>query len=353
MFCTHFSSLLLEAPGWLLRQVAGSDEITLLRHRDALGDTLMVTALARGLKKWKPSLRVSVLSRRTDVFENNPHIDQVRGWHLWRTRGTVQGGYKRSELAASGHVIEIQWQNLFRELKEANHPCWDGNELPPLSGFHPELFLTEDEWAKGRALAGQNKAPDDKRPLILISSGGKLKPTHNREWGIENYQTVVDLLAPHARMYQIGGDDLLKVDGKPLPDYGRLPVREAAALFKHSDALLIQEGGLMHMARAVDAPTVALYGGYVHPEKTGYLDQVNLCEKPECSPCIVQAENCAHLKCMLTITPRRVLTCIAKLIEERSGYRLPPEILEKAPDAWTPPSFVDRDALKKEMERDE
>ena len=70
--------MLKEGPGWLLRQVAGPDEVTLLRHRDALGDTLMVTALARGLKKWKPSLRVSVISRRTDVFENNPHIDEDR-----------------------------------------------------------------------------------------------------------------------------------------------------------------------------------------------------------------------------------------------------------------------------------
>ncbi len=105
----------------------------------------------------------------------------------------------------------------------------------------------------------------------------------------------------------------------------------------------------MPLARAVQAPTVVIYGGYVLPEQTGYADQVNLWARPECSPCIALAQNCPHLKCMVEITPLRVLSCLAELLEKHAGYRLPAEALASAPKGWEPPPFVDRGILVAEL----
>ncbi|MCZ7647057.1 MAG: hypothetical protein M5U26_17670 [Planctomycetota bacterium] len=339
MFCISPGRMAAEAPAWILRGLSPRPTVVLLRHREALGDTLMLSALARGLKRFDPKLRVEVVCRRPELFAGNPHVDQARGWHLWRRRHTSGQSYKREELAEPVHVVEIQWRKLWRDLAEQGFPGASGEPPAPLDGVHPEIFLTAAEREQGRARAGA-LGPEEK-PLILLGSGGKLKPTHNREWGRENYQGLVDLLAPHARLAQIGGDDRLAAGGAALPDFGALPVREAAALFAAADALLVQEGGLMHTARAVGAPTVAIFGGYVLPSQTGYAEQTNLWARPECSPCIPASVNCPHLKCMVEITPRRVLEALSDLVAKRRGEGLPAVAIAKASSAWQPPSFVD------------
>jgi hypothetical protein len=184
---------------------------------------------------------------------------------------------------------------------------------------------------------------------VLLSSGGKLKPTHNREWGLDNYRALAEALAPHARLFQISGEEALVVNGKPLDDLRNIPVRQAAALFSACDAMLVQEGGLMHVARAVNAPCVTIFGGYVLPEQTGYPQQTNFFSRPECSPCISRLENCPHLKCMAPISPRAVLAALVEKIEQRQAWQIPMSILEAVPDAWIPPPFVDREILRNEM----
>ncbi len=350
MFCSNVWTFLKEFPGWLIGQRRGERTVTFLRHREALGDTLMVTALARSLKRLDPQLRVGVVSRRPEIFQHNPNIDENRGWHLWRGKYTVQAGYRRCDLAGQAHAVQTQWNALWTELAEAGFSfAHTTTSLPELDGVNPEVFLTDAERQAGHML-GQS-AGDARKPLVLIGSGGKLKPTHNREWGLANYQSLVDLLAPHARLIQISGEQPLRQDGRPLPNLGLLPIREAAALFQACDVMLVQEGGLMHLARAVNAPAVVIYGGYVFPELTGYRDQVNLSARPACAPCIREPENCLHLKCMNEITPRRVLTCMAKRMEERRGLILPQALLDRAPARWEPPDFVDRKVLGAELAR--
>ena len=349
MFCTNALTMFKELPGWLVGRFSGRRTVTFLRHRSALGDTIMVTPLARGLKVVDPELRVAVVSRRPEIFAHNPNVDENRGWHLWRSGYTVQAGYHRTDLSGTKHAVEIQWRSLWRELAEDGFPEAGGDTPPIPDGIRPEIHLTEAEREAGRRLA--ESVGDPAMPLILVGSGGKLKPTHNREWGQGNYQAVVDALAPHARLMQIGGERPLLAAGKPLPDYGRLPVREAAALFAACDAMLVQEGGLMHLGRAVNAPAVVIYGGYVLPRQKGYEEQTNLWSQPECSPCILAPENCPHLKCMIGISPRRILRCIRELIPEPGREILPVAILENASDAWTPPGFVDQEALRAELAR--
>lgn len=349
MFCCDTWTMLKELPGWAIRSCCDRRTITFLRHREALGDTIMVTGLARELKRVDENIRIAIASRRPEIFANNPNIDENRGWHLWRSGYTVQAGYHRNDLGGDLHAVEIQWNSLWKELKEAGYNTPE-NSPPKIEQVHPEIHLTEAELEAGRELG--KRAGDPERPLVLISSGGKLKPTHNREWGQANYQTVVEALAPHVRLMQIGGEEPLTVDGKKLHDVGMLPIRETAALFAACDAMLVQEGGLMHVARAVDAPTVVIFGGYVLPQQTGYRGQVNLWAKPECSPCILTPENCPHLKCMVEINPRLVLRCIVELIRQRRECTLPSEVHEAAPDSWSPPEFVDQERLRAELAKD-
>lgn len=215
---------------------------------------------------------------------------------------------------------------------------------PPLDGRHPELFLTDAERARGREFAGSGK-----RPLVALISGGKVKPTHNREWGCTNYALLAEALAPHAELLQISGDEDLRIgsEGRPLRRV-RAGLREVAAVLACCDAFLTQEGGLMHVARAVGTPTVVIYGGTLLPEHSGYDRMTNIANQTDCSPCRQTRANCTHLKCMVPITPRRVLREIGALLAQR-GHVLPEETYAQAPDEWTPPPFVNKEVLAREL----
>ncbi len=337
--------MLREIPRFLVHCFNRKRSVTFLHHREALGDTLMISALARGLKKVRPDIHVAVVSRRPELFFNNPHINENRGWHLWRSGCTVKAKYGAKDLAGDLHAAEVQWRSLWRELAEAQFPGAKEGEVPALDGIRPEIFLSADELQHARNTLGKSA------PVVLIGSGGKLKPTHNREWGLANYQAISDALAPHATLFQISGEESLRARGQPLVDLRNIPVREAAALFACCDAMLVQEGGLMHVARAVNAPCVSIFGGFVLPHQTGYKEQTNFFSKPECSPCIPTLKNCFHLKCMATITPHAVLKALVDTIRVKSGIEIPREAVDTVPDVWTPPPFVDRALLEQELRK--
>lgn len=345
MFCTDAFAMTRQLPLFLMRCFRRGRSVTFLHHREALGDTLMLSALARGLKKVRPDIHIAIVSRRPELFQGNPNIDENRGWHLWRSGCTVGAKYGAKDLAGELHAVEVQWRSLWRELAAVKFPGAKVGELPPLDGVHPEMFLTQAELSAAHTTLGKT----NRMPCVLIGSGGKLKPTHNREWGAVNYQAVADALAPHATLLQISGEERLNVRDEPLPDMRNISVREAAALFACCDAMLVQEGGLMHVARAVNAPCVSIFGGFVLPHQTGYKEQTNFWSKPECSPCIPLLKNCYHLKCMVGITPRKVLNALVEKIRERSGIEIPAKVDESVPDPWTPPPFVDRALLEKEL----
>jgi len=349
MFYTSFGALVREAPGWAWRALFDRRTVTFLRHREALGDTLYVSAVARALKKACPALRVAVVTRRPEIFVNNPHVDEVRGWHLMRTGMTVRGSYRIKDLVTVEHVVEIQWRRLWEELKAYGVDSPAGAKLPPLDGYQPELFLTATERAEAVARLAPLRA--NGKPVVLLSTTGKLKPTHNREWGQQNYERLAEALALHVNLAQAGGEEPLLLKGAPLPQHVGLPVRQAAALFAAGDCVLAQEGGLMHLATAVNAPTAAIFGGTILPAQSGYEQNENFWSRPECSPCLGHGQNCAHLKCMVPLSPRKVAAGIAALLLKHRNFTLPQESLDAAPDTWEPPAFVDRAALKKELEK--
>lgn len=350
MFYTKLTTMLAEAPGWIVRSAFDRQTITLLRHRVALGDALMLTPLVRGLKKARPEWRVAIATRRPDVFLGNPYIDEIRSWHLWRTRRTVRAHYTSKDLGGLEHFVQIQWCALWRELRDAGVP--NTETVPELDGVHPEMMLSEEEKRRGRETL-QSCVPAERRsqPVILMISGGKRNPVHNREWGEENYQAVADALTAHATVMQIGGDVKLTCGKQPVPDLSGRPIRETGALLAAADAVLLQEGGLHHLARAVEAPAVVIYGGSVRDEQSGYDRQLKLINRPPCSPCFGTKRNCMHLKCMTIFSPQRVLQAVAEVCQTK-GKQLSADAIASAPDHWTPPDFVDRALLEKELASD-
>jgi ADP-heptose:LPS heptosyltransferase len=136
--------------------------------------------------------------------------------------------------------------------------------VPPL-GSRPDA-LTSEERAFARRLF-ENMSLEERRPVVAIHpSGGRLV----KQWDVARWAEVgARLQQEHGATMLVTGSladrELAAALLKALPRRGydltgRLTLREMLAVLERLDLFLTPDTGPMHMAAAVDTPTVAVFG---------------------------------------------------------------------------------------------
>jgi hypothetical protein len=190
--------------------------------------------------------------------------------------------------------------------------------------YHPKparivLYAAEEEF--GRKHAGK----------ILIEPNIKQIGHTNKAWLPERWQQLADRFP--GRFVQVGWGDFRRLDGVEIA-VTHTP-RLAAAVLKHSLAYVGPEGGLHHMAAALERPAVVLFGGFISPENTGYDTHRNLFTGGRACG---MRRNCEHCrKAMSAITVDIVARHIEEILNdssrrlELSGWRAPPARMDARP----------------------
>ena len=131
-------------------------------------------------------------------------------------------------------------------------------------------------------------------------------------------QEVVDFLGSSFEIIQVGSKKDSRLAG--VTDYcGKTTIREAGLLLRKSRMFLGLEGALMHMARAVDCPSVIVWGGRLKPYQIGYPCFENVTVDLECSPCWLP-NACPHdLKCMKEISSESVIDACEKILSKKDS----------------------------------
>jgi ADP-heptose:LPS heptosyltransferase len=250
-----------------------------------LGDNLLLSALLPALRERNPSHRIVVETRWPEIFVNNPYPDWVTDRHLKTTDRHLKPKY---------HIDRDTRVSLYRQLMRGI-----GVDLE----CTPKIYLKTKEIAETKRLF-----PFE---YVTICPTGKTTFCANRkEWGLDNFQALRDLM-PEVRSLQIGlpSDPLLRdvIDGRSLS------VRRTAAAVHGSLLFIGLEGGLMHLARAVDRRAAIIYGGLIRPEISGYAENLNIYQAVECSPCFhsdYPHDVCESMQCMKAISPQMVYDMI-------------------------------------------
>jgi hypothetical protein len=171
--------------------------------------------------------------------------------------------------------------------------------------LRPYLELIESEkaeaaWARGK--------------VVIQSSGLAAQvPMRNKEWYPDRFQAVVNALHREFVFIQIGAS----VD-PPLQNVtdlrGSTTIRQSAAILYQSRLYIGNEGFLMHLARAVECPSVIVFGGRVKPRQIGYLCNANVYSSPPCSPCWRSNKCDFDRRCMAEISPQDVIEAVRAML---------------------------------------
>jgi ADP-heptose:LPS heptosyltransferase len=362
---------------------AGVREVLVLRL-DRIGDVLMSLPAIANLRTALPSARIRLaVGRWSESVAKSAPVDEVLVWSApWVGRpsdGTqtllallrkaralaaarldlaldLQGDVRASLLMrASGARARVGYANtggaylLTHVVPLDESVSWvEQNRRAvavavgvPAADARVEV-LTDDDRRFARQLF-ENLHLETKRPLVGIHpSGGRLV----KQWPLTRWAEVAGRLQrEHAATILVTGSEAdrplaealgMALRPKPLDLTGRLSVRETLALIAHLDLFLSPDTGPMHIACAVDTPSVSVFGPS-DPVRyfsggDGAPGSRHVVVKPDlwCSPCNLirkPPDECAGEQapeCLQLVSVEAVYAAAARLLAEARGRRTDP-----------------------------
>lgn len=340
----------------------------LIVRLSSIGDVLHCTPVARTLKEAYPTCHLTwvVGQGPAEVLQGNTDIDDLYIWprerwekavrsrrwrEAWQLWGELKTGLKARNIdivldvhgqflsgmvaAASGAPRRIGLSHT-RELnslfmtEQAPLTSTDVHViqyylsiLRPLgleqTNYHmtlvptPEAIKFADEFLYSQGIQAGEK--------IIAINPSTTWPAKN--WPPEYFAAAAAKLQANGRILLCGGpgdralaDTIKAAVGAPIIDaVGQTSLQQMAALLARCHALLVGDTGPLHMALALDIPTVSIFGA-TPPERYGPLTpgHIVLTGKETCPPC--HKHNCRHqdLRCLRSVTPDAAVNAIRQLI---------------------------------------
>lgn len=265
------------------------DAIFLKKFSNGIGDNLLLSLLPPHIKRNMPGKRVIIETRYPELFDHNPFVDWATDTHIRTTRRHIRPKY---------HIDPSTTIHLTRQMNRAI-----GIDEPG----EPQLYLTRDEIDMAKALVPP--------PYLVVCPQGKQGFSANiKEWGQNNFQIVRDAF-PDTTFVQIGSREVPLMQN--VVDCRGLPLRTSASILHNATLFLGLEGGLMHMARAVDTRSIIIYGGFIDPAVSSYPEDIAVTGQAGCSPCFRSDRPnpvCRHMTCMRSIPPARVISTLEEFL---------------------------------------
>lgn len=265
----------------LISYLVRSKVVILRKFSNGLGDNLLLSILLPYLKERYPMNKIVVETSCPELFEFNPYVDWVTSKHLRTTQKHIKPKYK---------ITPDTKESIYHQLMRCINI--DGEA-------YPQIFLSNSELENIKS-----KFPS--KYIVCCPVGKQTFSANRKEWGIENFQELINIYKD-INFVQVGytNDPLMEnvIDGR------YLTIRETASLIKNSLFFIGLEGGLMHLAKAVNKKSVIIYGGAILPEISAYNENLNIYAKVSCSPCLTSEHplpRCASMICMKKITPQYV-----------------------------------------------
>jgi lipopolysaccharide heptosyltransferase II len=343
-----------------------------------IGDVLFTFPLIRNLKLQFPQASIGYIgnSRTNSLLKDNKDIDQVFVYD----RDEYNSVYKRSKLEfikkgrafiakikQEGYDVVFDFSmspsfNFFTVLagikqrigfNYKNRSCFLTNKFPLLGfeGKHvvdfyldilPKMGVSveeralsislnpdDDQWAKDLI---KNEGFSRESPIIGVVPGAGASwgsEAKYKQWQPEKYMKLVDKMIENLSCQIILMGDGKELDlcekiakstnSKVLQACGKTSVGQLAALLSQCSAVVLNDGGPLHLAVAVGTKTVSIFGpvdAKVYGPFGNSSDHCVVTSDVSCRPCYrrFRMVACAHSRCLHDISADTVFESIKKII---------------------------------------
>jgi hypothetical protein len=277
-----------------------------------IGDDLLCTTVFREWRK-RSRRKTAVAAHHPELFRESPDIDIITHYSDLLNPHSNCHALTWKRLGYADYDVHLD-----KDVPPKEHIVKSICRAAGIKGsieLRPYLYLTTTELLATRR---------SQKHIIMQSTGlSAAHPMRNKDWYPERFKEVCRVLSEHHAVIQVGSasDPPLQ---SALDLRGKTTLRETAALLANAEVFVGLVGGLMHLARAVDCPSVIVYGGREHPDQTGYIANVNLYSPIECAPCWLRNDCCNEHKCMKAISSEEVVSAALEQIRN-SPPKLPVE----------------------------
>ena len=335
-----------------------------------LGDAVMALPALSDIRRRCPSARLVVAARRAvaDLFRLVPPVDDLvtLQWsgRWWQRHALAADAARLQELGAEtaillpnsfaaawlirraaiperwGYASDLRAPLLSRAVRRPRRSVHQGayyQHLTRALGFdsgplEPVLSVSDEVLAAARAQL-MDRGWDAARPLIVFAPGAAYGTA--KRWLLPYVARVAtDLVRDRrATCVMAGGRGdapaarevmrLIDADARPhvIDLTAQTTIGELAGVLALSAACVANDSGAMHVAAAVGAPVVAVFGP-TREHETAPLTRSNgraevLTHPVWCRPCMLRECPIDH-RCMTGITPDRVYTALTSLLSSTS-----------------------------------
>lgn len=345
----HLKKILVRAPNWI-------------------GDAVMCLPALRALKALYPGAGITVLARPLvhAVFENNPDCKDLIEYDSKGRHKGIKGRLRLSgEIRRRGFDMAVLFQNAFDaafisfisripkrvgyardlrtrlltmpipvspEILKRHQVYYYLNIIEALGGGPvrdpaPRIALSEEErtWAMG--FLEKNGVWD--KMLVGASPGASYGPA--KRWAPGHFASALDRLADHLGAVPVifgGLEDMEacsdvsgRLKAKHLNLAGMLDLRQFMAVLSETALFITNDSGPMHIAAALQVPTVAIFGS-TDKDLTGPVSKtsVTITKDLECSPCFKRECAFGHYECLENVSAGEVFTAGAGLLKRNLGW---------------------------------
>jgi heptosyltransferase-2 len=180
----------------------------------------------------------------------------------------------------------------------------------------PQPRLAIDEAT--RLATARKHGVDLAKPVAVFAPGAEYGPA--KRWPARHFADLAKTLVSRGfQVWLLGSKkdveataEIQRLSGEACIDFaGRTSLDEAIDLMSFAANVVTNDSGLMHVAAALDRPTVAIFGSSspaFTPPLSARARVITL--KLECSPCFQRECPLGHTNCLVTLEPALVLEAI-------------------------------------------
>lgn len=270
--------------------------VLIIRPNNRLGNLLLITPLVQEISSLFPNVKIDLFTRGTlaqVIFQNYDNVARVielpkkpfkhlinyaAGWLSLRkyrydlvvnvvrnsSSGRLSTQFTRSRFKIFGDVDEgmaVQYQD---SAHVAKYPVYNLHKYLTLAGYDVtstaiptlDLKLTGNEIKRGEDLLLE-LTHNYKRTICLFTyaTGNK---RYSKEWWEAFYSILKEDFPDDNIIEVLPAENVSQLSFK-IPSFYSTDIRELGALIANTDVFIGADSGIMHLASAVQTPTVGLF----------------------------------------------------------------------------------------------